>query len=41
MNLLRLAASALTCVIAATAVSVGAMADDYDITVRLNKITDE
>lgn len=41
MNLLRLAASALTCVIAAAAVSVGAMADDYDITVRLNKITDE
>ena len=41
MKLLRFAAVALICALGAAAVSVGAMAEDYDITVRLNYITDD
>ena len=40
-KLLKHAAVMLISVIAAVAVSVGAMAEDYDITVRLNYITDD
>ena len=41
MKLLRLAAAALICAFATAAVSVGAMAEDYGITVRLNNITND
>ena len=41
MKLLRLAAAALMCAFVTAAVSVGAMAEDYDITVQLNNITND
>ena len=41
MKLLKFAAAALICAIATAAVGVGAMAEDDDITVRLNNITND